>query len=85
MCNSQLILFMWSSKDGLLSTRDSVRFTGINFLLRGKASSAKIKDQKMKILDNVKGTFTFRTATTVLIICLIAFTAAFSEETGAKR
>lgn len=48
---------MWSGKDELLSTRDSVRFTGNKFLIEGKGLSAKIKDQKMKILDNVKGTF----------------------------
>lgn len=48
---------IWSSKDELLSTRDSVRFTGNKFLIEGKGLSAKIKDQKMKILDNVKGTF----------------------------
>lgn len=29
--------------------------------------------------------FTFKTAAAVLIICLIAFTAAFSEETGVKE
>lgn len=47
----------WSGKDELLSTIDSVRFTGNKFLIEGKGLSAKIKDQKMKILDNVKGTF----------------------------
>lgn len=48
---------IWNGKDELLSTRDSVRFTGNNFLIEGKGFSAKIKDQKVKILDNVKGTF----------------------------
>lgn len=33
----------------------------------------------------LKALFTFRTAAAVLMICLIAFTAAFSEETGAKK
>jgi len=47
----------WSGTEELLSTKDSVRFTGNKFLIEGKGLSAKIKDQKMKILDNVKGTF----------------------------
>jgi lipopolysaccharide export system protein LptA len=32
-----------------------------------------------------KALFTFRTAAAVLIICLVAFAAAFSEETGGKK
>jgi len=47
----------WSGKDELLSTIDRVRFTGDKFLIEGEGLSAKIKDQKMKILDNVKGNF----------------------------
>jgi LPS export ABC transporter protein LptC len=47
----------WSGKDEILSTRESVKITGNNFFIEGIGLSAKIKDQKMKILDNVKGTF----------------------------
>lgn len=47
----------WSSKSGLVTTDDIVKFKGKNFLIEGKGLSAKIKEKKIKILDNVKGTF----------------------------
>ena len=47
----------WSSRSGLVTTDDRVKFKGKNFLIEGKGLSAKIKEKKMKILDNVKGTF----------------------------
>lgn len=47
----------WSSRSGLVTTDDRVKFKGENFLIEGKGLSVKIKEKKMKILDNVKGTF----------------------------
>ena len=47
----------WSSKAGIVTTDDRVEFNGKNFFIEGKGLSVKIKEKKMKILENVKGTF----------------------------
>ncbi len=47
----------WNGKSGLVTTDDRVVFKGENFLIEGKGLSAKIKEKKMMILDNVKGIF----------------------------
>ncbi len=47
----------WNSDNGLISTRDAIKFEGKNFLIEGTGLIAKTQNQQVKILDNVKGTF----------------------------
>ena len=47
----------WSSKDELITTRDPVRFTGENFMISGTGLAAEIKQQNVKITNNVKAIF----------------------------
>jgi LPS export ABC transporter protein LptC len=47
----------WDSGSELITTKDNIRFTGKNFLIEGEGLVAKTKEQKMKILSNVKGIF----------------------------
>ncbi len=47
----------WNSENGLITTQDSVKFTGKNFLIEGTGLAVKINRQKVEILKNVKGTF----------------------------
>ena len=47
----------WSSKDELITTRDPVKFTGENFVIKGTGLAAQIKQQNVKITNNVKAIF----------------------------
>ncbi|RJQ49071.1 MAG: LPS export ABC transporter periplasmic protein LptC [Nitrospiraceae bacterium] len=47
----------WDSRAELITTRDPVRFSGNNFLIEGNGLAASIKQQKIRILKNVKATF----------------------------
>ena len=47
----------WNSRTGLVTTDDIVTLKGSNFIIEGKGLYTKIKEKKMKILNNVKGTF----------------------------
>ena len=47
----------WDSRAELLTTDDNVKFSGTDFLIEGTGLSAKMKEQKIKILKNVKATF----------------------------
>ncbi len=47
----------WNSKKGLITTEDNIKFSGKNFLIEGTGLVARVKQQKVKILKNVKGTF----------------------------
>ena len=47
----------WSSKDELITTRDPVQFTGENFVINGTGLAAEIKQQNVKITNNVKAIF----------------------------
>jgi len=47
----------WDSTRELLTSDDNVKFSGSDFLIEGTGLSAKVKQQKIKILKNVKATF----------------------------
>lgn len=47
----------WDSKAELITTQDPIRFTGANFLIEGSGLAASVKQQKIRILKNVKATF----------------------------
>jgi len=47
----------WDVRGELITTSDAVRFRGGNFLIEGKGLTASIKDQRIKILGDVKSTF----------------------------
>jgi LPS export ABC transporter protein LptC len=47
----------WDSTKELITTEDDVRFSGNNFLIEGTGLSGSIKQQKVRILKNVKATF----------------------------
>jgi LPS export ABC transporter protein LptC len=47
----------WDSKSELLTTEDTVKFSGKNFLIEGTGLAASVKQQKIRILKNVKATF----------------------------
>lgn len=47
----------WNGKEGLITTQDSIILKGKNFLIEGTGLTAKIKDQQIRILEDVKGTF----------------------------
>lgn len=47
----------WSSKDELITTMDPVQFTGENFVINGTGLAAEIKQQNVKITNNVKAIF----------------------------
>jgi LPS export ABC transporter protein LptC len=47
----------WDSTKELITTEDDVRFSGNNFLVEGTGLAASIKQQKVRILKNVKATF----------------------------
>jgi LPS export ABC transporter protein LptC len=47
----------WNSERGVITTKDSIKFKGKNFLIEGTGLTAKIKDQQIRIHKNVKGIF----------------------------
>jgi len=47
----------WDGKEGLITTQNNITFAGKNFLIEGTGLTAKIKDQQIRILKDVKGTF----------------------------
>jgi LPS export ABC transporter protein LptC len=47
----------WHSRDEAIRTDDDVKFTGGNFLITGSGLAAKVKQQKVRILKDVKATF----------------------------
>jgi len=47
----------WDSTSERLTTDDDVTFSGADFIIEGAGLSATMKDQKIKILKNVKATF----------------------------
>jgi LPS export ABC transporter protein LptC len=48
---------VWNGKEELITTEDVVRFKGKNFLIEGIGLIAKTRDQELKILEDVRGTF----------------------------
>ena len=47
----------WHGEEEMITTYDSVRLTGKNFLMEGKGLTIKVRDQQVKILNDVKGIF----------------------------
>jgi LPS export ABC transporter protein LptC len=48
---------LWNGQSRILSTEEHIRFQDKNFLIEGTGLNAVIKDQQIRILKNVKGTF----------------------------
>jgi len=47
----------WNSKDDLITTEDVIKFTGSSFLITGTGLAGKAKEQKVRILKDVKAIF----------------------------
>ncbi len=47
----------WKNKDELITTDSAIRFSGKTFLIEGRGLAAKIKQQEVRILNNVKAIF----------------------------
>lgn len=47
----------WISNEGLITTADDVKFISDRFTIEGTGLIAKIKEENIRILKNVKGTF----------------------------
>jgi len=47
----------WNGERGLITTEDSIFFKGKIFQIEGTGLTAKIKDQRIRILKDVKGIF----------------------------
>jgi LPS export ABC transporter protein LptC len=47
----------WNGRKGLLMTQDPIQFQDEKFLIEGTGLSANVKDQRIRILNDVKGTF----------------------------
>lgn len=47
----------WHGEEEIITTPDSVRLVGKNFLMEGKGLTVKVRDQQVKILKDVKGIF----------------------------
>jgi len=47
----------WHGEVDLITTKDSIKFMGKNFLIEGTGLTTKIKDQQIRILKDVKGIF----------------------------
>ncbi len=50
-------LKLQTSDEVLLTTKDPVQYTGENFIIEGTGLTAKIKQEKVTILNNVKATY----------------------------
>lgn len=48
---------IWNSEKEEITTDDSITFEGKNFLIEGTGLSAKVKNQQIRVLKNVKGIF----------------------------
>lgn len=47
----------WDGEGGAITTKDNIRVEGKNFLIEGTGLTAKLTDQQIRILENVKGIF----------------------------
>ncbi len=47
----------WNGESGVVTSKDRIKFQGNNFLIEGIGLTAKIKDQQIRILQNVEGVF----------------------------
>ncbi len=47
----------WNSKDELITTEDQIRFSGNNFLITGTGLAAKVKQQQVRIIKDVKAIY----------------------------
>ncbi len=47
----------WNSKDELITTEDEVKLTGDKFLIEGTGLSAKMEEQQVRIMKDVKAFF----------------------------
>ena len=47
----------WDSKNDLITTEDNIKFTGSSFLITGTGLAAKAKEQKVRIIKDVKAIF----------------------------
>jgi LPS export ABC transporter protein LptC len=47
----------WNSKHELITTDDAIKFRGENFLIEGTGLYSRVKQKKVKILNNVKAIF----------------------------
>jgi len=48
---------IWDGQKGLISTEEEITLRGKNFYIQGKGLEAEIKQERVRILDNVKGVF----------------------------
>jgi LPS export ABC transporter protein LptC len=47
----------WNNNDEVISTNDDVRFTGKNFFITGTGLTAKLNQERVRILRNVKAIY----------------------------
>ena len=47
----------WNSSRRVITTKDAVKFIGAKFLIKGTGLTARVDDQKIKVLRNVKATY----------------------------
>ncbi len=47
----------WNGEKGIISTGDNIEFKGDKFLIEGTGLSANITERKIRVFNNVKGTF----------------------------
>ncbi|MBI4682202.1 MAG: LPS export ABC transporter periplasmic protein LptC [Nitrospirae bacterium] len=47
----------WNSKDELITTEDQIKFSGNSFLITGTGLDAKVKQQQVRIMKDVKAIF----------------------------
>lgn len=47
----------WNGEKELITTKDIIQFRGKNFFIEGTGLIAKVRNQQIKILENVTGTF----------------------------
>ena len=47
----------YDTKNELITTNDDIKFSGNNFLISGTGLAAKVKQQQVRIIKNVKATF----------------------------
>jgi LPS export ABC transporter protein LptC len=48
---------VWNGKKGLLTSREPIKFSEKNFLIEGTGLTANVKDQRIRIMKDVKGIF----------------------------
>jgi len=47
----------WNSKDELITTEDDIKFSGSSFLITGRGLAAKVKQEQVRIIKDVKAIF----------------------------